>query len=617
MYISKFAQYLDILEQTSKRLEITEILKNMLKEMEKAETDKGIFLSLGYLRAQFNSLQFNIAEKMMVKILANAFNESEEKINKLYGEEGDLGNVAFKVNPNEKPSKTTILEVHKKLEELATISGTGSQEKKIQKASQILALEDKLTSKFLTRIILSTVRLGFTELTVIDALAKLIFENVTNAPKEKSSTKHNLSAKELKIKIEAKYRIRPDIGTIAKVIKENGLEGIDYISMEVGVPVHAQKAQRLADPQEIIEKLGSVWAEYKFDGTRVQLHLDRSRKMPGLETNQQDLFESRNTLPFVKTFTRNLEETTHQFPDLVEAANKQIDAQSVILDGEAIGYNKKTGDYLPFQETMQRKRKHGIKEAVVETPLKYLIFDILYLNGKTLVDLPLVERRIILDKIIKGNETLEIDYHMETKDVKRLIKFSKEALDRGLEGIMAKKPDSFYEAGARNFTWVKLKKSQEQILGDTIDCVVLGYYFGRGVRANFGIGGFLVGIWDKRDQKYKTITKVGTGLKDEEWEKLKEMVDKVKIKEKTKNADISSKYDCDVWANPEIVVEIAADEISKSSEHSAGFALRFPRLIKFREDKSATDTTTPEEFEQMYRLQKKPIVKIDESLVES
>jgi DNA ligase-1 len=590
MLTSKFAEYLNKLEQTSKRLEITDILKNLINELEASETAQAVYLSLGYLQAQHSPLQFNMAEKMMVKILAKAFSKTEEQVEKYYSKLGDLGNVCSEINPNEKGSKNIIKTVHEDLVELAKISGSGSQDRKIIKAVEILSAENKLSSKFITRMILGTTRLGFTELTVIDALAKLI----AKTPEE---------AKKLKEEIEAKYRIHPDIGLIAKNIKKSGIKGLEEIEMEVGIPVHAQKAQRLEDPAEIIEKMRNVWVEYKFDGTRVQLHLDRSRPFSQEETTQQDLFGQASELPFVKTFTRNLEETTNQFPDLVEAAAAQIDAKSVILDGEAIGYNKQTGAYLPFQETIQRKRKHGVKEAVEKIPLKLLIFDILYLNGKSLVNKPLSERHGLLERIIKKGDTLEIASHIETSSEEKLAAFSRDALKKGLEGIMAKKLDSPYEAGARNFTWVKLKKSREQILSDTIDCVVLGYYFGRGARADFGIGGFLVGIWDERTNIYKTLTKVGTGLKDEDWKKLKKEADKIKVKQKP-NADINSKYDCDVWTEPRIVVEIAADEISKSNDHSCGYALRFPRLIKFREDKNPKDTTNIEEISNIYEMQR-------------
>ena len=590
MKFSQLAKYLQKLEETSKRLAITDILTSLLKELPAREIDKGIYLSLGYLRAEFETEKFNIAERMMVKILTSAFEKSEKAILEMYSKSGDLGNVALELNSKRSDSNLTLLAVHKKLTEIAQVEGSGSQEKKIQLAAELLKNADGLSSKFLVKIILGTTRLGFTELTVMDALVQLI-------------SKDGKKDKEIKDSIEAKYRIHPDIGLIAAKIKSSGLAGLKDIKMEVGVPIHAQRSQRLSSSKEIIEKLGEVWAEYKFDGTRVQAHLDRGKKLETLEPAQEDMFGSGKRTIFIKTFTRNLEETTHQFPDLVEGIDEQVDAKSVILDGEAIGYNPKTGEFLEFQETIQRKRKYGILEAAKNIPLKYMVFDILYLDGKPLLDLPLVERRKILDKVVKPGKVVEVDNHVLTKSAEELAAFSKEALDKGLEGIMAKRPGAKYEAGARNFNWVKMKKLEDQILSDTVDCVVLGYYYGRGVRANFGIGGFLVGIWDEKSGSFKTLTKVGTGLKDDEWKKLKEMADKIATKEKPKNSEINSKFDCDVWTRPKIVVELAADQISKSTEHSAGYALRFPRLIKFRTDKNPTDSTSQKEIADMYKKQ--------------
>jgi DNA ligase-1 len=472
--------------------------------------------------------------------------------------------------------------------EIAQVEGAGSQERKTSLSAKLLHQADPISAKYLVRTILGTTRLGFTELTVVDALVLAV------AGKKD---------KEIKKQIENKYRIHPDIGLIAQKVKQDGLAGLEKITMEVGTPVHAQKAQRLSGPEEIIEKMGEVWLEYKFDGTRVQLHLDKDKKMEVESFSQQDLFDVKKKMTFTRTFTRNLEETTHQFPDIVAGANKQIDAKSVILDGEAVGYNRKTGKFLPFQETIQRKRKHGIAAAAKAIPLRYMVFDILYLNGKSLVDEPLTKRRELLKSIVKDGEVIKIDINEQTEDASKVEKFHKDALKKGLEGIMVKKINSPYQAGARNFTWVKLKKLEEQILSDTVECTILGYYHGRGTRAKFGIGGFLVALWDEKDGKFKTLTKVGSGLKDDDWVKLKKMADKIAISEKPKNADIGSKYDCDVWVKPELVVEIAADELSKSSEHSVGYALRFPRLIKFRTDRKPKDTTTLEEIAHMYELQ--------------
>lgn len=587
MNFSQLAKYLQRLEDTSKRLEITEILAELIKKLSEEEIDKALYLSRGYLKAEFETERFNIADKMMVKILSKAYKTDSKIVQGKYSTLGDLGLVAEELAKDNK-FKLSILKTHASLMEIARTQGSGSQEKKISKSALLLQNADPITAKFLVRIILGNVRLGFTELTIVEGLVLLL-----NGSKDK----------ELKKKIEDKYRIHPDIGLIAKKIKQKGLAGLNSVKMEIGVPIHAQKAQRLSSATEVIEKMIEVWIEHKYDGTRVQLHFDKNKRMEVEAFDQQNMFGVEKNMVFTKTFTRNLEETTHQYPDLIEAASKQIKADSIILDGEAIGYDKKTGKFLPFQETIQRKRKHGISEAAKDIPLKYMVFDILYLNGKSLVDKPLLERRRLLDSVIRPGEVIEVDQHVKTDNPKVVEKESKNALKMGLEGIMLKKVNSPYQAGARNFTWVKMKKSEEQILNDTVDCVVLGYYFGKGVRAKFGIGGFLAGVWDEDENKYKTLTKVGSGLKDDEWGVLKKLADSVAIKEASPDAVIGKKFACEVWTKPEIVVELAADELSKSKEHSSGYALRFPRLVKFRTDKKPTDTTSPKEIAHMYAQQ--------------
>jgi DNA ligase-1 len=438
------------------------------------------------------------------------------------------------------------------------------------------------------RIVLGTTRLGFTELTVIDALNKLI--------KGDKETHEN---------IELTYNIHPDIGLISRNVKEYGLKGINKIGIEVGVPIMPQRCQRLSDPEEIIEKMGKVSAEYKFDGTRVQLHIDREKTIKSTDMEQNALFTSDNNKIFVKTFTRNLEETTYQYPDIVKSSLEQIDAKSIILDGEAVGYNKDTGEFLPFQEIMQRKRKHGIAEMALDIPLKYFVFDILYLNGETLVYKTFEERREILSKVIKSGKVLEVDYRRITENAEELADFFEESKEKGLEGLVIKKTDAPYQAGARAYTWVKLKRAETALLKDTVDVVILGYYYGKGTRAEFGIGGFLAGIYDKDSNSFKTITKVGTGLKETDFINLKKEADKLKISKKPAIVELNKVFNPDIWITPKIVVELGADEVSKSATHSAGYALRFPRLLKFRHDKSPEDTTSLEEIKNMYNIQKR------------
>ncbi len=583
MRFNSFCDYLNKLEKTSKRLEMTDILFHMIVETEVDDAEATTYLALGMLDAEYKTPKFNIADKMLLKVLLR-FSEDAEN---LYKQFGDLGNVAEKVVVNAAPKNLKISEMHTLLTQVAQTSGTGSQDKKMDQVYQILSVCSPICAKYVTRIILGTTRLGFTDLTLIDALAKYCVTTMEDKG----------SQKEIESLIEYRYNIRPEIGIIVKKIKEKGIKGINDIKMEPGIPIKAQKPQRVENKEEALERIHPLLAEYKLDGTRVFLHLDKSKVD---KQTQLTFFDNHKYL--IKTFTRNLEETTHQFPDLLEAANTQVDADSVILDGEAIGYDPLTQKFLPFQETIQRKRKHGVEDKVKEIPLKYVVFDILYKNGTDLVSLSLTERRKILLETIKEGEVIVVNEAVEIEDIKQLNAYFKTAVEKKLEGLIVKSPNDPYQAGARSYSWIKLKYADEKLLNDSIDTVIIGYYLGKGARTEYGMGGFLAGVLDKNKNEILSITKVGTGLKEDDWKFLKSATDKIQIESPLPNIKIPKKFVPDIYVKPEIVVELGADEISKSKEHSAEYALRFPRLIKFRQDKSLKDITTIEEIKHMFKL---------------
>ena len=587
MKFAKLAEYLQKIEETSKRLEITSVLADLISNLSVEETDKTMYLSLGYLKAQFETEKFNMAEKMVIKSLEKAY-PAAKSIRQQYKQIGDLGTVAHKIHKNGDQKDMEIPEVHQKLMDIALLEGSGSQEGKINKLAALLKEMDALSAKYVVRIVLGTTRLGFTELTVVDALSQFLTGD-----------------KSLKKMIESKYFVHPDIGLIAKVLKKEGITGLDDICMEPGVPVLAQKAQRIGGIEETVDKLKQFWAEFKFDGTRVQLHMDKNKKFQ-MEKQQTDLFgEIQKKDYLIRTFTRNLEDSTHQHPEIAQAAMTQIKADSVVLDGEAIGIDKKTGEFLPFQQIMQRKRKHSVKEMAEEIPLQYFVFDILYLDGESLMDKPLKERHDILKKVVKENEVIKVAEHILADDEKSLSDYFEKAKSLNLEGLVVKKPDDPYQAGARSYSWVKLKSADEKLLDDSVDLVVLGYYKGRGERSKFGIGGFLAGVLNEKKDKFLTITKVGTGLKDDDWKHMKQLADKHAVKEVPNNVGMTKNYLPDVITAPEIVVEVGADEISVSKTHTAGFALRFPRLLYFRTDKNPSQATSLKEIKKLYSLQKR------------
>ena len=599
MKFSKLAEFFSKIETTASRNEITAILAELLKESSKDEIDKICYLSLGRLAPLYEGIEFNLAEKMLIQVLSLAYDADQDKVKKLNAEKGDLGEVVEELGSKFKVrvSKLSVVQVYDELRKVAEVSGAGSQERKIHGMAGLLKSLGPLSAKYIVRIPIKKLRLGFSDKTILDALSVAEADD-----------------KSLRKDIERAYNVSADIGKIARLVKDKGVKGLQRIQIEVGVPVRMASAERLPTADAILEKMGGrTAAEPKYDGFRVQVHLDKSRKLKERDGSEQlSLMGKEIGGPWVRIFSRNLEDTTAMFPDIVEAAQK-LPAQKAILEGEAIAFNPETEEFEPFQETAKRKRKYGVKEKVSELPLKVFAFDLLYLNGKDLTHKPYEERRKVLEKLIgESKDTILIAERQVFSDAGELKKFFMEQIEHGLEGIMTKRLDGVYQAGVRNFNWVKLKRVEEGHLSDTIDCVVLGYYRGRGKRAQFGIGGFLVAVYDDKSDIFKTISKVGSGLTDEEWQDMRQQIDGLKTREKPKNVEVEKKLDPDVWAEPSIVVAIRADEITLSPMHTAGkkgdgpgFALRFPRLMAFRDDKGPEQTTTVSEVKKLFKQQRK------------
>jgi len=612
MFFSQLSEYFQKIESTSSRNEMTAILADLLGKTSADEIDKVCYLLLGRLGPSFQAIEFGLAEKTMIKIIAVTTGKSSEEIKKSFGELGDLGEVIYKLktkSQNSKPSSLEISEVYDRLVDIAETGGTGSQEKKIKLMADLLGEVDPIAAKYLVRIPLGTMRLGLADKTIIDSLSFMR----TGSKKEKDP-------------IERAYFVVSDIGWLAKVYKEKGLAGLKGLKPKIGVPIMPQLCERVPTAKEIIQKMGKAAVQPKYDGTRVQLHFNQKQKQQK-ELTQADLglnLANVKTKGFVKAFTRNLEDVTPMFPELTRKVWREVRAKEAILDGEVVGFNPATGEFLPFQETVQRKRKYGISEKALEVPVKYFVFDILYFDGVSTMDWPYNKRRQLLEKIMekkveqsKGEErTFYLSPEIVTDNDLQLIEYFEEEVSLGLEGVVVKRIDSAYEAGARGNSWVKFKREEKGSLDDTIDCVVLGYYFGEGKRSGFGIGAFLVGVYDEKEDLFKTIAKIGTGLSDEEWRSLRESCDRLKKSEKPARVVISKGLIPDVWVEPSIVVIIRADEITKSPVHTAGkignepgFALRFPRIMGFRKDKSATDATTVNEIKKLYEDQGQPLTK--------
>lgn len=575
MKFSKLAEYFEKLESETKRNELIQIMSEVFNESSASEIDNICYLIQGRVVPFFDPTEIGMAEKMVEQSVAAAYKVERGSVSQLSEKEGDMGIAAWKLNEKAKIKTTDISvnEVHAALLKIAQTNGEGSVEKKISQFADILIKVNPAGAKHLVRVPLGLTRLGIGDPTVLDALS-------TAKTKDKSLRKN----------LEEAYNKTSDLGFVAKVFWEKGIKAIDAVELQVGKPMRPALAERLPDAEAVVKRMGDEFAvEPKFDGFRCQVHKDGNN---------------------IRIFSRNLEDFTGSFPDLVKGSLEEIEAKSVILEGEAIAYNPVTGEFLPFQETTKRRRKYGVEEAAEKSPLKLFCFDLLYLNGTDITKLPYQERRKKLKDIIRDDSVTVMEAIGKiAHNANDLTTQFEEAITEGLEGVMIKKLDSPYQAGARNFNWIKFKRMAGGELLDTVDCVLLGYLYGTGKRTTFGVGGLLVGVYNPDTDEFESISRIGTGLTDEEWVKVKEMADKNKLDHKP--ARVNSTIVPSVWVEPEIVLEIFADEITRSPLHTAGkkgdepgYALRFPRLVSFRGDsKRAEDATTVDEIRKMYKAQ--------------
>jgi len=565
MKFKDFAEYLERLEKTASRLAITDILAELIKELEAGEARVAMYLIVGRVAPDFEPIEFGMAVKMVIRAVALASNKKIEMVEKAYKAKGDAGSLVKEMDLGGKEGGLSISEVHKRLLVMAQDSGAGSQERKVESLKELLTVTSPGERKYVVRIVLGKLRLGFSAKTIFDALSQI----------EKGN-------KSLRKKLDERFQMFPDVGVLVEQVKEFGVSGLARIKVKSGVPVVPALCQRLNSYQEIVSKMKDVAVERKYDGTRVQIHFNRKRGE-------------------IRTYTRNLEETSAMFPEL-KNIGEWLKADEVILDSEAVGIDPKTGKVMSFQVTITRKRKHGVEETSKTVPLRFFVFDILEKDGESLIDKPYFERRKILSEVIKTNKVVVPDGYERADDSGEVEKMHEQYLKEGYEGAVIKKWDGTYLPGRQGWNWVKIKEAEGTTgkLSDTFDLVVMGYYYGRGKRTGFGIGAFLAGV--RKGGKWVSIAKIGTGLSDEDFRVLKKKLEKYIVREKPGDYEVSGSLSADVWVEPEVVVEVAADEITKSPVHAGGLALRFPRLVKFRDDKGADQSTTWKEVEEIKKL---------------
>jgi DNA ligase-1 len=568
----ELAANLDQMEGTSSRNELVRILSDLYRAAVPDELGPITYLIQGRLAPFFEPIEIGLGERLLITAIATAYGAPKEEVAKLYRQSGDLGVTAQRLAPAARRKTPSVVEVHQRLSQIAAAGGSGSVQTKLDIFTGLLGDLDSTSAKHLVRITLGKMRLGIGDPTVLDAL---------------SFAKQG--DRSLRPVLEAAYNRTSDLGFVARTLWEKGVKGLDALKVKAGHPLRPQLAERLPNPEAVIKKLGTVGVQPKYDGLRVQIHKDADR---------------------VSIFSRNLESMTEMFPELVAAASG-LKVVSVILDGEAIAYNPESEEFVPFQETTARRRKEGIQEFAEQVPMRAFVFDVMFRDGADLTSLPYQQRFSIAEELLRGSDTLVTAPLTQTDSADVLTRELLDNISRGLEGVVAKRLDSPYQAGARNFNWVKLKRNTSGQLNDTIDVVLLGYYRGKGKRAEFGAGALLAGVYDSDKDEFATISKLGTGLSDQGWRDIHQSLARVEVAEKP--ARVNSIMVPDVWLKPEIVVEVLADEITPSPRHTAGmtaehpgFALRFPRIVSFRTEKKPEDATSVREVREMFDQQRQP-----------
>lgn len=564
------AEYFERLEQTSKRKELVSILAELFSKATAGEAGQLAYLCQGRVAPFFKPVELGMGEKLVAEAIGQAAQISRDAVLQRYGQVGDLGLVAQELvgGPT---SEIELAEVFARLRRIADTTGVGSVEGRISQLRDLFNSVDSRSAKHVTRVPLGRLRLGIGDPSVLDALS--------------TATAGDTS---LRKRLERAYNETSDLGLVARVLFEDGIEAVDLITIEVGNPIRPALAERLPSAQAVIEKLGECASEYKLDGFRCQVHLSGG---------------------VVRIFSRNLEDMTGMFPEIVKAVASDLACEEVIAEGEAVAYNRESEEFYPFQLTSRRRRKHGVDEFAQQLPLRLFLFDLMWLDGEAQMDRTFDERRRLLEGIVGESAVLALTPKIVTDDPDKLQLFLDETVQKGLEGLVAKRLDSPYKAGGRNFNWVKLKRVASSHIQDTVDCVIVGYVYGRGKRAAFGVGALLVGVYDDETDEFATITKIGTGLSDEQWREVRKKCDNITLEERP--ARVSSILEPSVWVEPRVVIEVLADEITRSQVHTAGrqdespgYALRFPRLISFRgDDKRSEDATTVREIKEMFDAQ--------------
>ena len=580
MKYSVIAESYEKIEATTKRLEMTDYLAELLKETPNGIIGKVVYLTQGKLYPDFVGVEIGVAEKLAMRAVAKATGYTEKQIAEDLKETGDLGTTAQRFLKKKTQvilfqEPLTVRNVYEQLDKMAKASGPGSTDQKINTLAGLLANSTPKEAKYIIRTVTGNLRLGIADMTVLDALAIAYG-----------------GGKEAREDLERAYNVSSDLGKVARTVVEKGMKAIEKFEVSIGRPIRPMLAERLSSPQEILEKLGGKCiAEFKYDGERVQAHKQANN---------------------VALFSRRLENITEQYPDAAEILRQHTKAKDAIVEAEVVAIDPDTGEMRPFQELMHRRRKYGVEKAMQEYPVSLFVFDVLYVDGKDLTLEPYAIRHEHLEKVVEQSDRVNVADYLVTDDQDELEAFFEEAVERGCEGLICKSlsGDAVYQAGARGWLWIKYKRDYKSEMPDTVDLVVVGAFHGRGKRAG-SYGALLLAAYDPQEDMFKTVTKCGTGFTDEDLGQLPLMMEKHRISHR--HPRVQSTIEADVWFEPNVVIAVIGAEITISPIHvcgmsvirkGSGLAIRFPRFTgSYRLDKAAEDATSVEEIVEMYKGQ--------------
>jgi DNA ligase 1 len=571
------------LERSGARLALIDRLSELLAQTPAGLLPTVCYLCQGLIAPQFAGVDLGLAEKLAVRAVATATGVDPGQVAAGVREAGDLGQAAeqlLAVTAAGRPASLPVAVVVDTLYQIAGAEGPGSQGRKLDLLAGLLAQATPLEARYLLRLVTGGLRLGIGTPTILDALAQVYAGGRAARPV-----------------LERAYNICCDLGQVAAVLADRGTEAVGQIRVRPGKPVRAMLAQRLSDAGEILAKLGGECAaEYKYDGMRVQAH----RTADGA----------------IELFTRRLERVAVQFPDVVEVLAAGLGPREAIVEGEVVAFDPATDELRPFGEVMFRRRKYGIAEAARDIPVSLFCFELLYADGQDLTTLPYPQRRARLAEAITPAPQLRLTTASEVATSAALDAAFGQAVTDGCEGLVCKSvgPSASYQAGARGWQWIKLKRDYRTELSDTVDLVIVGAFAGRGRRAGV-YGALLLAAYDEAAGIFRAVTKCGTGFSDADLAALPARL--APLARAERSARVDARQQPDVWFEPGLVLEILSAELTLSPTYTAGWgqikedaglAMRFPRFTgRWRDDKAAQDATTTGELIDLYRTaQRKP-----------